>query len=114
MFRKTMTTAITLLLVLTFVGIGAAMEEGNKRKGKYTYRKVYKSCFDQGGCASETPPLGPNAKTQAEWEKIFGARDFAAFGCSQEWAQLSDEDVKDIFAYLHAHASDSPTPLSCK
>lgn len=114
MIRRTATWLLALVMVVTFAGIGHAMEEGNKRKGKYTYRKVYKSCFDQGGCDSETPPLGPNAKTQAEWEALYAKRDFASFGCAEEWAKLSDEDIKDIFSYLHAHASDSPTPLSCK
>jgi hypothetical protein len=36
------------------------------------------------------------------------------FGCKEEWSQLSDTELMDIYAYLHAHAADSPTPAKCK
>jgi hypothetical protein len=45
---------------------------------------------------------------------MYDARDFTAFGCLDEWGNLSDEEITDIFTYLYAHASDSPTPLQCK
>jgi hypothetical protein len=114
MIRKLILASLAFMFVVTVVGTAAAMEQGNKRKGKYIYRKVYASCFARGACASETPPLSPNQKTQAEWEQVFNSQEFAQFGCEQEWGQLSDSDRTDIFTYLHAHASDSPTPLSCK
>jgi len=105
---------VAMIFVVTSVGASLAMEQGNKRKGKYTYRKVYKSCSDRGAVASAKPSLNPSDRTQAEWQAMFEARDFSAFGCLDEWGTLSDEDVTDIFTYLHAHASDSPTPLQCK
>jgi hypothetical protein len=64
--------------------------------------------------ASAKPSLNPSDRTQAEWEAMYDARDFTAFGCLDEWGTLSDEEVTDIFTYLYAHASDSPTPLQCK
>ena len=114
MMRKWILAALALMFVIAAAGAAASMEQGNKRKGKYVYRKVYTSCFARGACASETPPLSPNHKTQAEWQQVFDSRDFAQFGCAEEWGQLSDTDLSDIFTYLYAHASDSPTPLSCK
>jgi len=114
MMRKWILAALAFMFVIAAVGTAASMDQGNKRKGKYVYRKVYATCFARGACASETPPLSPNHKTQAEWEQVFDSRDFAQFGCAQEWGQLSGTDLTDIFTYLYAHASDSPTPLSCK
>jgi hypothetical protein len=114
MFRKTMTSLISIMLVLVFIGSAAALEEGNKRKGKYTYRKVYKACFERGQVASEVPHLSPSAKTQAQWAQIFQSKDFDQFKCQEEWAQLSQEDINDIYAYLYNFAADSPTPATCK
>lgn len=112
--RRFLMLVVAMIFVVTSVGASLAMEQGNKRKGKYTYRKVYKSCSDRGEVASAKPSLNPSDRTQAEWEAMYNARDFAAFGCLDEWGALSDEEVTDIFTYLHAHASDSPTPLQCK
>ena len=111
---KAFTAFLALFMVFSFTAAALAMEQGNKRKGKYTYRKVYKACQERGEVGSPKPPLNPDARTQAEWEQVFDNREFDAFGCKEEWAALSDEDITDIFTYLHAHASDSPTPAKCK
>jgi hypothetical protein len=60
------------------------------------------------------PALNPDAKTQAEWTELFEQKNFAEFGCEEEFQALPQEDLVDIYTYLHAHASDSPTPLKCK
>lgn len=112
--RRLMILVLAMLFLVTSVGASLAMEQGNKRKGKYTYRKVYKSCSERGEVASAKPSLNPSDRTQAEWEAMYDKRDFTAFGCLDEWGKLSDEEVTDIFTYLYAHASDSPTPLQCK
>jgi hypothetical protein len=91
-----------------------ALEKGNKRKGKYIYRKVYKACYQRGEVDSAKPPINPDAKTQAEWTQVFEKKNFDEFGCKPEWSNLSDSDLGNIFAYLHDHAADSPTPLKCK
>lgn len=112
--KKVIATLIAVVFVVTSAGICFAAEEGNKRKGKYTYRKVYKSCQKRGEVDSASPVLNPNDKTQAEWKDIFDSKTFDEFGCKEEWDKLSDKDLLDIFTYLHAHASDSPNPVSCK
>lgn len=114
MMRRMIFSTMAAMFVLTFVGSALAMEQGNKRKGKYTYRKVYKACHARGDVDTAKPLLNPDAHTQAEWEVLFDSRDFGAFGCEEEWGQLSDVEVTDIFTYLYAHGSDSPTPAKCK
>lgn len=112
--RRLIVLVLAMLFLVTSVGASLAMEQGNKRKGKYTYRKVYKSCSERGEVDSTKPPLNPSDRTQAEWEAMFDGRDFTAFGCQEEWQKMSDAEITDIFTYLYAHASDSPTPLKCK
>jgi hypothetical protein len=111
---RALSIGVAVFLTLCFVGSALAMEKGNKRKGKYTYRKVYKACHARGEVDVPKPPINPDAHTQAEWEALFDNRDFEAFGCKEEWSQLSEEAIVDIFTYLHAHGSDSPTPAKCK
>lgn len=112
--RKWFITATVLLTAVTVVAPLAAMETGNKRKGKYIYRKVYKACHERGAVESAKPVLNPDAKTQAEWTELFDNRNFAEFGCEEEFESLAQDDLADIYTYLHAHAADSPTPLKCK
>lgn len=114
MIKRTFISILSLLLALMFISVAMAEEPGNKRKGKYTYRKVYKACFERGAVDSHTPPISPSDKTMAQWAQVFDSKDFAQFGCEQEWTKLSEKDVLDIYSYLHAHGSDSPTPAKCK
>ncbi len=114
MIRKLIVTVMALLFVFSTISVGLALDKGNKRKGKYTYRKVYKACFERGEADSKTPPISPADKTQAEWEALFTSKDYAEFGCSEEWSSLNDTQVTDIYTYLYEHASDSPTPAKCK
>ena len=114
MRNKIVLTIMAVLLSVCFLGTGLAMEQGNKRKGKYTYRKVYKACMQRGEVDSPKPPVSPDTKTQAQWTQTFDSQDFNQFGCQPEWESLSDKDISDIYTYLHDHASDSPTPAKCK
>ena len=114
MSRKILSIILAVLVSVCFVGTSLAMEQGNKRKGKYTYRKLYKACHARGAVDSPKPTVNPDAHTQAEWEAIFDGKKFDEFGCQEEWSTVSDEDLVDIFTYLYAHGSDSPTPAKCK
>ena len=114
MFRKLIFAVVGVIFVFSSVGTLSAMDLGNKRKGKYTYRKVYKACYDRGEVDSKTPFLSPSDKTQAEWEALYDSKDYSQFKCADDWTGLSDTEVKDIFSYLYAHGSDSPTPAKCK
>ncbi len=114
MIRKIILTAMAVLFVFSTVGLSFALDKGNKRKGKYTYRKVYKACFERGAVDSQKPPINPSDKTQAEWDALFTSKDYSSFGCEEEWNNLNDTQVTDIYTYLYEHASDSPTPAKCK
>ncbi len=111
---------ITILAMFTLVCLSAAFAsegkgpDGNKRKGKYTYRKVYKTCKTRGEVDSEKPKLSPADKNMAEWKAIFEGKTFDEFGCSQEWTGLSDTAIMDIYAYFYNHAKDSPSPAQCQ
>lgn len=96
--------AATVALILAFATV--ALAEGNARKGKYLYRQNCRSCHGQS--ASD---LSPNSKTQAEWKKLFAKSE--AIKCAKDWKGVSAEDKKDIFAYLHDFAKDSPSPAKC-
>ena len=75
---------MALFIGFCFLGNALAMDTGNKRKGKYTYRKVYKSCYERGEVDQAKPHLNPDAKTQAQWTEIFENRNFGDFGCQEE------------------------------
>ncbi len=114
MFKKLFLTLIALVFVFTTAGPGFAGTKGNARKGKYTYRKVYKSCYERGEVKKAKPILSPDSKTMAQWKRVFEKKDFDQFKCSEEWNKLSAKDLNDIFAYLYKHAADSPSPAKCK
>jgi hypothetical protein len=114
MIKKILLVLTAFVFVFSSVGISLALEKGNKRKGKYSYRKVYNACFERGGVDSKTPPISPADKTMAEWTTIFESKDMKEFGCKVEWSQVSDEDMTDIYTYMYDHAADSPTPAKCK
>jgi hypothetical protein len=112
--KKMFTAVLAIFMAFCFIGTGLAMEKGNKRKGKYTYRKVYKACQERGEVDSPKPILNPDAKTQAGWTEAFDNKQFKEFQCQEEWSKLSEKDLTDIYTYLWSHASDSPTPAKCK
>jgi hypothetical protein len=112
--KKSLITCMAIMLAVSFAGSALAMERGNKRKGKYTYRKVYNACFERGEVDSKKPPISPDEKTQAQWTQVFDKQVFEQFGCKEEWSKLDDNALSDIYTYLHDHAADSPTPARCK
>lgn len=116
MCKKTLIFIALTLFVLgpTLTALAGEGPDGNKRKGKYTYRKIYKACMERGEVASTTPSVSPADRKQAEWRQIFETKDFSSFGCAPEWAAASDEDLMDIYAYFYHNAADSPTPATCK
>jgi hypothetical protein len=114
MTKKIFLALLAIIFVFSTVSVSFAMDKGNKRKGKYTYRKVYKACFERGEVESKTPPVSPADKTQEQWTSLFESKNYSEFGCEQEWSNLSETEIADIYAYMHEHAADSPTPAKCK
>lgn len=115
--KKYIVLYATLFIFIIGTGLTAFASggpDGNKRKGKYTYRKVYKACFAAGNVESATPTVSPADKTMNEWKAIFENKTFDEFGCLENWSSLSDTDILDIYSYFYHHASDSPTPAKCQ
>ena len=100
---------VAMALSITFIGFGMAGEKGNARKGKYLFRKNCRTCHVDGGSAKA---LSPISKTQADWEKVFAQCN--ELPCKDAWAKLSEKDVRDMYAHLHGHAYDSPSPAKCE
>ena len=116
MFKKLIIVTMAFLFVAAPFCAALADEGpgGNKRKGKYTYRKVYKACSASGEVESATPTISPADKKMAEWTDVFENRKFEAFGCMANWEALADKDILDIYTYFYKHAADSPTPAKCQ
>ncbi|MBT3484667.1 MAG: cytochrome c family protein [Desulfobacula sp.] len=115
MNKKLIVLAMVIMFVLSGTSILFAQgPEGNKRKGKYTYKNVYKACAKRGEVQTKTPIVSPSDKTMAQWERIFSKKKFDLFKCSEEWNKLSEEEMTDIYSYLYNYAADSPTPAKCK
>ena len=109
MMQRIGTILIILALIISLAGISLATGKGNARKGKYLYRKNCRTCHVPGGSAKE---LSPISKTQAQWQKVFEEPN--QLSCKDEWAKLSEKDRLDMFAHLHGHAFDSPSPAKCQ
>ncbi|MBW2606400.1 MAG: cytochrome c family protein [Deltaproteobacteria bacterium] len=116
MFKKSIITIMVFIFTIVSFSMAFASEgpDGNKRKGKYTYRKVYKACAATGEVESTTPKMSPADKTMKQWKDIFENKKFDEFGCKDNWAELSDKDIRDIYSYFYHHAADSPTPAKCQ
>ena len=119
MIKKSIITLIALMFTLVSISMAFASSteggpDGNKRKGKYTYRKVCKACAAAGDTESATPKVSPADHTMAEWKAIFEAKNFKEFGCETHWANLADKAINDIYAYFYSFAADSPTPAKCQ
>ena len=104
---RTRFALISMTLVLCVSASMAFAQEGNTRKGKFLYRKSCRSCH--GVSASD---LSPSSKTRAEWQAIFA--DVQKIPCNKDWPALSETDLKDMHAYAHEYAKDSPTPAKCE
>jgi mono/diheme cytochrome c family protein len=109
MLTKIETVFIIIIFLLAAIGVVMADDKGNPRKGKYLFRKNCRTCHVEGGDAKE---LSPISKTQADWQKAFD--NYKQVKCVATWDKLSDKDRNDMFAYLHGHAFDSPSPAKCK
>jgi mono/diheme cytochrome c family protein len=109
--KRTLITFLSLALVFLFAGSLLAIDKGNSRKGKNLFRKSCRECHVENGKAQE---MSPSTKTQAQWDTVFAKDKYKDFPCKAEWDKLTPEDLGDIYAYLHEHAFDSPSPAKCK
>ena len=111
MGKKRIISASVIVLSIAIIGLSFAGVKGNNRKGKYLFRKNCRSCHVENGSAKE---LSPMSKPQGEWEAAFTKDAVKNLSCSVEWEKRTEKDLLDIYAYMHDHAFDSPSPLKCK
>lgn len=103
-----------MALVPVLVGACIAVElegftpglDGNDRKGQYLYRKNCRESCHAGENAKEMSPMD---KTMEEWKGL--SEKLSALPCTKDWnPDMTEQDLNDIFTYLHGGAKDSPTP----
>ncbi|VEN74145.1 Cytochrome c family protein [Candidatus Desulfarcum epimagneticum] len=115
MLKKMLILMFGLFLAVAFMDSTCfAKSKGNDKKGKFTYRQIYKKCKARGEIDKPKPLFNPSDKTQKQWQRIFDKKRFKKLGCEQEWAGLSEDDLENIHAYLRKGAADSPTPAKCQ
>jgi mono/diheme cytochrome c family protein len=108
MSRRIIASLLAVLFVASVFGMAVASKpEGNFRKGKYLYRKNCRTCHD----GSQAKDLSPADKVQAKWVELYN--NTGQIPCSDEWGGMSEQDLTDIFTYMHDFAKDSPTPAKC-
>ncbi len=100
------TMAIAFLILLS---AGAWAQKGSETKGRYYFRQTCKTCHTKAAAGGEVTPL---TKTQAQWEAYFLAGKHSRR--SETMGKVMTEDqLRDVRAFLHAHAADSPQPETC-
>lgn len=109
--KRTLRFLFVTFIVSTLISQPLFAKKPNARKGKYLFRKHCRSCHVDGGSASA---LSPISKTQAEWTTVFKEGGFQKLECKDNWKKRKTRDLNDMYAYMHDHAYDSPSPLKCK
>ena len=96
-------------IVLTVQPVSAGTTKGNETKGKFYFRQTCKSCHTKGAVGTEITPLN---KTTVQWHSYFTS---AKHNHGREMLEkvLTAEQLRDVQAYLEAHASDSLQPETC-
>ena len=87
----------------------SAASKGSESKGRYYFRGTCKSCHTKGAVGGEITPLN---KTQAQWKMYFAAGKHNK-GKEPLTKVVSEEQIRDISAFLDAHAADSLQPETC-
>jgi mono/diheme cytochrome c family protein len=100
------------LIIYSGLVLPLAMSAGSKpseTKGRYYFRQNCKTCHTKGAVGGEITPL---TRTQAQWKLYFTT---AKHNRRSEPLSkvMSDDQVRDVAAYLDAHAADSPQPETC-
>ena len=110
MSGKWIILSFTLIISMCLFSLSIAGDKAaNSRKGKLLFRKNCRICHN-GDKATE---LGPYRKKIKEWESIFAKDKYQQYQCKNEWEKLSEQDLRDILAYLQAGAADSKVPRGC-
>lgn len=100
----------SLAILLVFVSIFAVagtVAKANPDKGRNQFRQTCKSCHSKSGSGGEVTPL---SKTVSQWRSYFQKGKHANGTLTQV---MSEQQLRDIAAFLVAHAADSEQPEIC-
>ena len=100
--------AVAVIVAISPV-TGSSAQKGSESKGRYYFRQNCKQCHTKGAVGGEITPLN---KTQAQWKTYFASGKHAH---SREVLSkyMSEDQLRDVAAFLDAHASDSLQPETC-
>jgi mono/diheme cytochrome c family protein len=87
----------------------SAAGKGSESKGRYYFRGTCKSCHTKGAVGGEITPLN---KTQAQWKMYFASGKHAK-GKEILTKFVTEDQLRDVAAFLDAHAADSLQPETC-
>ena len=107
--RSLTSAAAAIMLVLVFTNAVYSAQKGSESKGRFYFRQNCKQCHTKGAVGGEITPLN---KTQAQWKAYFASGKHAH---SREvlTKYMPDDQLRDVSAFLDAHASDSLQPETC-
>ena len=109
LIRSLLVALAALAFITLFVSTSFSAQKGSETKGRYYFRQNCKQCHTKGAVGAEITPLN---KTQAQWKTYFASGKHAH---SREILRqyLTEEQLRDVAAFLDAHASDSLQPETC-
>jgi hypothetical protein len=91
------------------VCFAASQPKGSDTKGRHYFRETCKGCHIKGAKGGEVSPL---TRTQVQWRTYFEKGKHA--GGSEPLTKLVSEDqLRDLQAFLINHAADSLQPETC-
>jgi mono/diheme cytochrome c family protein len=101
--------ALILAVGLFSPALTSAASKGSESKGRYYFRQTCKNCHTKGAVGTEVTPLN---KTMAQWRSFFAAGKHAR-GKEPLPKIMEPDQLRDVAAFLEAHAADSPQPETC-
>ena len=104
--RKLVLT-IALIFAILSIAFAGSTPKGNADKGRNQFRQTCKNCHTKGAAGGEVTPLN---KTAAQWRAYFETGKHARGTLSQV---MPEQQLRDVQAYLVAHAIDSEQPEVC-
>lgn len=106
MLCKIMQLFVVAIILVVCIASAVAASKGNGRK---LFRQTCKNCHTKGAVGGEITPL---SKTMAQWQKYFSTGTHA-HGKEPLEKVMSAEQIRDVQAFLVAHAADSMQPETC-
>jgi len=107
--QRSRPTILMLAVVMALALAVSAASKGNETKGKYYFKQTCKTCHTKGAVGGEITPLN---KKMNQWTAYFQAGTHA-HGKEPLTKYVSEEQLRDVQAFLTNHAADSLQPETC-